>query len=770
MTRDSSQSDQDGTKKKVTFAPEAEKRLFDETGLTTTEKVPIRTQDGGRHFNEFRKSNNRAGQAAQPNNNAPVTAIANTSVLANAGRHISTSKNILPWREPEWDTVSIVDGDYDDYCYRLELMKLARRGNDRLTEIQAIARRGFNMRCVDEDDRTIMHHAARYGHYNLVSWLLSDGYADLLSAQDKDGKTPLHYAAHLGRGQTTLEILEYVVNKHIALVDMQDANGDTALHLVIRSARYPDIGEALLVVGASEHFKNTSQQSPHDIKQSNIVQHRNAWYKKDQIIYTTKKIEHVLELLDKVRDTHYTTYQDVSFADLVTALNILAIKNPEAIKHIAASSSNVQHKRYLQLGLCLSVADELNGLISSNNALAKLPFYMSREAILSSMLPYLANDIFNIIGQREFNSILTATLKFLKALLPPSTEHQQTLNSQALAWLHKIEEKSRARRAELLDPPLQMSSKEIERIIGTLERLNRVINNQGQQPQILQSLPLQPAAPLTSHTNTQSSAAAVSIPGGPPENNQLDVGHLENNQADLSPLSGAAPLTSHTNTQPSTETNNRPAARNSNSSTAATKHTTSDNKRQRPTSTQGPNQQDSPPVHNKNSGGDSLPPQLPRAEPDPKVARTNLSSAKDKAARGISSNSSIPSKVTAIPVSPTRQSDPNNPAPSPHRQPLPKASFSSVMLDLWQQFANMNIIAQILLVVLSPIMLPVACAYAAGKAIFGSATPESQPQVSRNNPAQSMPSSDLKSPSTTKYTAEEIARKQQQDQERDGPS
>ncbi|KAF2903245.1 hypothetical protein ILUMI_02941 [Ignelater luminosus] len=75
-----------------------------------------------------------------------------------------------------------------------DLLKAAKVGDLQL--IKQLHNQGFSLSTKDSSGQTILHYAARYGHKDIVKYLLSYGPPELLDLKDSNlGQTPLHKAA-----------------------------------------------------------------------------------------------------------------------------------------------------------------------------------------------------------------------------------------------------------------------------------------------------------------------------------------------------------------------------------------------------------------------------------------------------------------------------------------------------------------------------------------------------------------------------------------------
>ena len=111
----------------------------------------------------------------------------------------------------------------------------------------------------DRDGRTPLFYAAQDGEYDIVVELLERG-ADV-NAVDKALKTPLHFAA--------IHYQPYIADlllRRGARVDSQDANGNTALFdAVFNADGRGEVIENLLAFGAERSIKNNHGISPEDL-------------------------------------------------------------------------------------------------------------------------------------------------------------------------------------------------------------------------------------------------------------------------------------------------------------------------------------------------------------------------------------------------------------------------------------------------------------------------------------------------------------------------
>ncbi|GAU99693.1 hypothetical protein RvY_10654 [Ramazzottius varieornatus] len=107
------------------------------------------------------------------------------------------------------------------------------------------------LNCVDWQGRTAYHLAATHGHQDIVEYLISKGAS---AVADDFGKAPLHLAA----AQDHLAVLGTIVSNHGSMLNNVDQEGYTALH----HAAFKDSARAvafLLANGAINKMENTGK-------------------------------------------------------------------------------------------------------------------------------------------------------------------------------------------------------------------------------------------------------------------------------------------------------------------------------------------------------------------------------------------------------------------------------------------------------------------------------------------------------------------------------
>jgi GA-binding protein transcription factor, beta len=83
----------------------------------------------------------------------------------------------------------------------------------------------------NQNDMNIIHLACHYGNEKILSYLLSlKEIKNLVDQKSSIGYTPAHYAVNSSSTLCLLKLIDY----DISLLNSQDNNGDTPLHIAIR--------------------------------------------------------------------------------------------------------------------------------------------------------------------------------------------------------------------------------------------------------------------------------------------------------------------------------------------------------------------------------------------------------------------------------------------------------------------------------------------------------------------------------------------------------
>uniref|UniRef100_X1YWH6 Uncharacterized protein n=1 Tax=Capitella teleta TaxID=283909 RepID=X1YWH6_CAPTE len=105
--------------------------------------------------------------------------------------------------------------------------------------LRAYVRAGLNPTETDIHEASLIHHTAASGMFDALDFMLEQSGDECLNARDKDGSTPLHYAASVGRMKSCEILLKHGCKKSI-----RDNHGRTACDLAMLFG-YVDVVELL---------------------------------------------------------------------------------------------------------------------------------------------------------------------------------------------------------------------------------------------------------------------------------------------------------------------------------------------------------------------------------------------------------------------------------------------------------------------------------------------------------------------------------------------
>jgi ankyrin repeat protein len=137
---------------------------------------------------------------------------------------------------------------------------LASRGFVKAAEL--LIERGANINIQDKFGLvTPLHMASIAGHYQMVVLLTEKG-ADA-NITDKSEKTILHSATQ----NNQLKVIEYIISEYPNLLNTQDFDGNTALHLAV-SKGFMEVADLLISNGINVNTRNTIGQTAYNIAQN----------------------------------------------------------------------------------------------------------------------------------------------------------------------------------------------------------------------------------------------------------------------------------------------------------------------------------------------------------------------------------------------------------------------------------------------------------------------------------------------------------------------
>ncbi|XP_047735710.1 LOW QUALITY PROTEIN: uncharacterized protein LOC125177630, partial [Hyalella azteca] len=108
-----------------------------------------------------------------------------------------------------------------------------------------------------ENDKTVLHIAVEKGHDRCCESILKKNKA-MLTSVDKEGDTPLHYAAKLGQTKVCMKIRAYLTPE---VINQQNAKNFTSLHFAAREKRH-DIMKILLEKGGDPRMTTEQGYTP----------------------------------------------------------------------------------------------------------------------------------------------------------------------------------------------------------------------------------------------------------------------------------------------------------------------------------------------------------------------------------------------------------------------------------------------------------------------------------------------------------------------------
>ena len=129
---------------------------------------------------------------------------------------------------------------------------------------QEFVEAGASVEFKDKEGNTALALAVTNGSRLIIEWLISTHHVNL-NVKNKDGCTPLMYAASVGH----IDILKYLVEKG-CIIDETNSDLFTALHWSAYVGNI-DAVKSLIHLGANVHAKNIHGQCPKDMAETHEI-------------------------------------------------------------------------------------------------------------------------------------------------------------------------------------------------------------------------------------------------------------------------------------------------------------------------------------------------------------------------------------------------------------------------------------------------------------------------------------------------------------------
>uniref|UniRef100_G3NEB1 Transient receptor potential cation channel, subfamily A, member 1b n=1 Tax=Gasterosteus aculeatus aculeatus TaxID=481459 RepID=G3NEB1_GASAC len=237
-------------------------------------------------------------------------------------------------------------------CSFLHLALLQPKGLKNLSqEVLQLGSVTALLSCEDNEGCTPLHYACRLGIHDSVKNMLGLSGQDGLACKSKDKKSVLHFAAQYGRINTCQRLLETITDSR--LLNEGDERGLTPLHLASREG-HTKVVQLLLRKGALFHS---------DYKGWTCLHHAaSAGYTHTMDILLSAN----LKLLDKVDEDGNTALHIAAREGHVAAVNLLLSRGAEL-------TLNKNNTSFLHEALQNERKDVVNALIDSDRYVIETP-------------------------------------------------------------------------------------------------------------------------------------------------------------------------------------------------------------------------------------------------------------------------------------------------------------------------------------------------------------------------------------------------------------
>uniref|UniRef100_A0A8C7YQL1 Transient receptor potential cation channel, subfamily A, member 1b n=1 Tax=Oryzias sinensis TaxID=183150 RepID=A0A8C7YQL1_9TELE len=272
--------------------------------------------------------------------------------------------------------------------------------------------------CEDNEGCTPLHYACRLGIHDSVKNMLGLSGQIGLACKSKDKKSALHFAAQYGRINTCQRLLETITDSR--LLNEGDERGLTPLHLASKEG-HTKVVQLLLRKGALFHS---------DYKGWSCLHHAaSEGYTQTMAILLSAN----LKLLDKTDEDGNTALHIAARAGHVAAVRLMLVKGAELVL-------NKNHTSFLHEAVQNGRKDVVNAVVDSDSILQKPKYHLLDRCVRESDDDHNSPD-YHI----EYN------FQWLQAPISPQTLSDESLKIQPLAAVNAM---VKYNRIELLNHPV----------------------------------------------------------------------------------------------------------------------------------------------------------------------------------------------------------------------------------------------------------------------------------------------------------------------------
>nr|XP_046228098.1 transient receptor potential cation channel subfamily A member 1b [Scatophagus argus] len=295
--------------------------------------------------------------------------------------------------------------------------------------------------CEDNEGCTPLHYACRLGIHDSVKNMLGLSGQVGLQCKSKDKKSALHFAAQYGRINTCQRLLETITDSR--LLNEGDERGLTPLHLASREG-HTQVVQLLLRKGALFHSDYKGWTCLHHAASSGYTQTMN-------ILLSAN-----LKLLDKTDEDGNTALHIASREGHVAAVRLMLNRGAEIIL-------NKNDTSFLHEALQNGRKDVVNAVIDSDRCVESLKLFTpgsSQRCPVFDMIEFLPETYKHLLdscvreSEDDHNSLdyhIVYNFAWLQAPLELKKETDKTLRVRPLAALNAMVQYNRI---ELLNHPV----------------------------------------------------------------------------------------------------------------------------------------------------------------------------------------------------------------------------------------------------------------------------------------------------------------------------